>query len=390
MPPEPTIAPNLHRLKLVGIIALVLAGLIAAIGIAARVLDQRSLAHWTDDQSIPSVSLAALQRGGKTDFLTLPGVVQPYTRAAIYARVDGYLKKWIVDIGAHVKAGQVLALIDTPDLDQQFEQARADLATARANERLAALTARRWIALLPSNSVSQQSADEKAGDEAAKKTIVAAAQAKLSQLAAMESFKTIVAPFDGIVTARKTDVGALINAGRSSGQELFEVSDLTRVRIYVQVPQAFSAEIRPGAKATFQLPQYPGRQFDASVVTLSHALETGSRSMLVELQAANADGLLPAGAYCQVRFETAHEANAVRVPATALVPVDRGVQVAVLGADDKVMFRSVQLGRDFGDTVEIVAGILPSDRVIDSPPEALHDGEKVNVAAPHASSNKEN
>ena len=200
----------------------------------------------------------------------------------------------------------------------------------------------------------------------------------------MESFKSIVAPFEGVVTARKTDIGALINAG-NGGQELFEVSDLHKVRIYVQVPQAFSAAIRPGLTATFDMPQYPGHQFTAAVVTTSNAMDINSRSMLVELQADNADGKLFAGAYCQVQFELPGDPNMVTVPATALVPVDHGVQVAVLGHDNKVALKPVQLGRDLGDSVELTAGLSPSDRVIDSPPETLQSGDAVQLATTAAS-----
>ena len=381
MPSEPIHTPNLRRFKRIGIAALSIAFAVAAIGIVMRILDERNLARWTDSRAMPTVSLAVLEHSGKIDRLTLPGTIQPYNKAAIYSRVSGYLKSWQEDIGVHVRAGQTLAVIDAPDLDQQFEQARADLATAQANERLAALTARRWNALVSSQSVSQQSADEKTGDEAAKKTIVNAAQARVSQLAAMEAFKTIVAPFDGIVTARNTDIGALVNAGNSAGQELFEVSDLRKVRIYVQVPQAISAEIASGMKATFEVPQFPGRQFDAVVATLSHALAANSRSMLVELHSDNAGGLLSAGAYCEVHFEIAGNPNAVRVPATALVTADRGMQIATLRADNRVALKSVRLGRDFGDSVEIVDGLLSTDRVIDNPPETLQDGQEVAVSA---------
>jgi RND family efflux transporter MFP subunit len=381
MPSEPIHRPNLRRFKRIGIAALSIAFAVAAIGIVMRIVDERKLARWTDSRATPTVSLAVLEHSGKADRLTLPGTIQPYNKAAIYSRVNGYLKSWQEDIGVHVMAGQTLAVIDAPDLDQQFEQAKADLATAEANERLAALTARRWNALVPSQSVSQQSADEKTGDEEAKKTIVNAARAKVSQLAAMEAFKTIVAPFDGIVTARNTDIGALVNAGNSAGQELFEVSDLRKVRIYVQVPQAISAEIASGMKATFELPQFPSRQFDAVVATLSHAMQANSRSMLVQLHSDNANGLLSAGAYCEVHFYLTGNPTAVRVPATALITADRGMQIAALRADDSVVLKPVQLGRDFGDSVEIVAGLSPTDRVIDNPPETLQDGQKVAIAA---------
>jgi RND family efflux transporter MFP subunit len=273
-------------------------------------------------------------------------------------------------------------MIDTPDLDQQLAQARANLATAQANQQLAAVTAQRWQALVASQWVSRQANDEKAGAAAAATAIVNAAQANVRQLEAMESFKSIVAPFDGVVTQRNTDVGALISVGSGStaGQPLFEVADLHKVRVYVQVPQAYSAGLKPGLKATFDMPQYPGQQFQATLITLSRALDVSSRSMQVELQADNADGKFFAGAYCQVHFELPTDPNMVRVPATALIPADHGIQLAVLDAGSKAELKTVQVGRDFGDTVEVTAGLGPQDRIIDSPPETLQSGDTVELA----------
>ena len=380
MSSEPIKTPSRRRLLMTALVALIIAGGVAAYGIIQRAHSTAQVAQWTNKQAIPTVVLANLQRGPVDRKLTLPGTIQAYYRAAIFARVSGYLQSWQADIGAHVKAGQVLATIDSPDLDQQFAQAKADLATATANSRLAAVTADRFNALVKSQWVSKQTGDEKTGAAAATKATMDAASANVNRLEAMEDFKKIVAPFDGVVTARKTDIGALINAG-NAGQELFEVSDLSRVRIYVQVPQAFTAELQPGLKATFEMPQYPGQQFDASVVTTSHAMDSNSRSMLVQLQADNSDGKLFAGVYCQVHFELPSGSNVVRVPATALVLADQGSQVAVLGNDGKVVLKPVQLGRDFGDSVEVVAGLSTSDRIIDSPPETLQSGDRVQLAA---------
>jgi RND family efflux transporter MFP subunit len=323
--------------------------------------------------------LATLQRGDANRTLTLPGSIQPYYRASIYARVNGYLTSWDKDIGAHVKAGEVLASIEAPDLDQQLAQAKATLASAKANHDIAAITAYRNDVLVKKQIVAQQIGDQTAADATAKQAVMDANAANVRQLEAMQSFKQIVAPFDGIVTARTTDIGALINSG-SAGQALFEVSDLHRVRINVRVPQAYSAEVQPGLKAVFDMPQYPGKQFDATVVTLSNAMDVNSRSMLVELQADNADGKLFAGAYAQVHFRLANDPNLVRVPATALVPVNNGAQVAVLGNDNKVTMKPVQLGRDFGDSVEVIAGLMRQDRVIDSPPETLQNGDAIKLA----------
>ena len=326
MSSEPVKTPNPRRLLLIGAAALAIVGAIVANGIIDRAHSERTLVQWTDKQAVPTVALAKLVRDGEVRDLTLPGTIQAYYKASIYARVSGYLKSWHEDIGAHVKAGQLLATIDAPDLDQQLAQAKADLATATANANLAAVTAGRWNTLVKSQWVSRQAADDKTGAAAATKATMEAASANVKRLEALESFKSVVAPFDGVVTARKTDIGALIDAG-SAGQELFEVFDLHKVRIYVQVPQAFSADLHSGVKATFVMPQYPGQRFDATVVTTSNAMDANSRSMLVELQADNAEGKLFAGAYCQVHFQLPGDPNIIRVPATALVPVDRGAQV---------------------------------------------------------------
>jgi RND family efflux transporter MFP subunit len=386
MSSQPVKTPTPRRLLLVGMIALVAAGAIAAYGLISRARSKQDLVQWTSEQAVPTVALAKLVRGASEQSLILPGEIQPYYKAAIYSRVNGYLKSWNKDIGAQVKAGEVLASIEAPDLDQQLAQARATLASAKANYDIATITANRNDGLAKKQVVSQEIADQTAADATAKKAVMDANEANVRQLEAMQSFKQIVAPFDGVVTARNTDIGALINAGSTAGQELFEVSDLHRVRIYVQVPQAFTADLRPGLKATFEMPQYPGRKFDATLVTTSNAMKVTSRSMLVELQADNSDGKHLGGAYCRVNFQIPGDQNIVRIPATALMPVNRGVQVAVLGDGNKVVLKSVQLGRDFGDTVEVTAGLDPQDRLIDSPPETLQSGDVVQLAAATPSS----
>jgi RND family efflux transporter MFP subunit len=377
---EPITTPSRRRLLLAGAAALALASAIVATGIVERARGERDVANWTNQQVVPTVSLATLQRGDAQQTLTLPGSIQPFNKASLYARVNGYLKTWNKDIGANVKAGEVLATIDAPDLDQQLAQATATLASAKANYDIAVITANRYDILAKKQALSQQLADQSAADAAAKKAVMDADAANVRQLEAMQSFKQIVAPFDGIVTARNTDIGALISSG-SAGQPLLEVSDLHRVRIYVRVPQAYSAQVHSGLKATFEMPQYPGQKFDATVVTQSNAMDVASRSMLVELQGDNADGKLFGGAYSQVHFLLPAARNMVRVPATALVPVNQGAQVAVLGKDNTVTMKPVQLGRDFGDTVEITSGLSPQDRVIDSPPETLQSGDAVRPAA---------
>jgi RND family efflux transporter MFP subunit len=376
---------KLRRFLLAGLIAFVAAGLLVANGLISRARSNADLAQWTDTQAIPTVALAQLATGNAEQSIILPGNIQPYSQAPIYARVNGYLKSWNKDIGAQVKVSEVLATIDAPDLDQQLAQAKATLASAKASYDIAAITADRNNVLVQKQVVSQQTADLTNADAAAKKAVMDANAANVQQLEAMQSFKQITAPFDGVVTARNTDIGALINAGSGAGQALFEVSDLHRVRIYVQVPQALSANLRPGLKATFVMPQYPGQTFDATLITTSNAMNAASRSMLAELQADNPDGKLFGGTYCKVDFQIPSDPNTLRIPATALMPVNTGVQVAVLGDDNKAVFKSIQLGRDFGDSVEVKAGLTPQDRVINSPPETLQSGDAVQLSTAAAS-----
>jgi RND family efflux transporter MFP subunit len=378
MSSEPSHPPSRRRLLVVGTAALAVAIGIAATGMIRRANSARAVAQWTDQQALPTVSLAKLQ-GETQQTLTLPGNIQPFNKASLFARVNGYLKSWNKDIGAQVKSGEVLASIDAPDLDQQLAQAKATLASAKANFEIASITANRNNVLVKQDIVAQQLADQTNADATMKKAIMDADAANVGQLEALQSFKEIVAPFDGVVTARNTDVGALITPG-SAGQPLFELADLHRVRIYVRVPQAYSAQVRPGLKATFEMPQYPGHLFDAVVANISKALDAASRSMLVELQADNADGTLFAGAYTQVHFQLPSDADMVRLPATALIPVEQGAEVALLGDHNKVVLKRIKLGRDFGDSVEVTAGLSPKDPVIDSPPETLQAGDQVRLA----------
>ena len=334
---------------------------------------------WTNTHATPTVALARLIPGSSHQTLTLPGNIQPFNRAAIFARVNGYVKSWDHDIGSPVKAGQVLASIDAPDLDQQLGQAKATLASVRANHQIASLTANRNNILLQKQIVAQQLADQTDADAKAKEAVVDANEANVRQLEAMQSFKTLAAPFDGVVTARNVELGMLINSG-GSGQPLFEVSDLHRVRIYVQVPQSFTAGLTVGMKATFEMPQYPGAQFEATLSHVSKSINQNSHSMQVELQADNAAGKFFGGSYCNVHFEIPTDAHLVKVPSTALITGNQGTQIATLDSNDKVVLKSVQLGRDLGDSVEVVAGLSPADRIINNPPETLASGDTVRVA----------
>src|SRR6267154_4136416 len=378
MPSEDIKAPGRKSLLTAAAAAVLMAGIVLGYGFIGRAQSKQEVMDWTNTHAIPTVALAGLIPGSSHQTLTLPGNIQPFNRAAIFARVNGYVKSWDHDIGSPVKAGQVLASIDAPDLDQQLGQAKATLASVKANHQIASLTANRNNILLQKQIVAQQLADQTDADAKAKEAVVDANEANVLQLEAMQSFKTLAAPFDGVVTARIVELGMLINSG-GSGQPLFEVSDLHRVRIYVQVPQSFSAGLVPGVKATFEMPQYPGAQFDATLSHVSKSMNATSRTMQVELQADNAAGKFFAGSYCNVHFEIPNDATLVKIPSTALVTGNQGTQVATLDGSDKVVLKSVKLGRDLGDSVEVLAGLTPSDRIINSPPETLVTGDAVRV-----------
>jgi RND family efflux transporter MFP subunit len=380
MPSEDFRIPSRRSLLTAAAAGVLLAGIVLGYGFIGRAQSKQEVVDWTNTQATPTVALAQRIPGSPHQMLTLPGNIQPFNRAAIFARVNGYVKSWDHDIGSEVKSGQVLANIDAPDLDQQLSQAKATLASVRANHQIASLTASRNNILLQKQIVAQQLADQTDADAKAKEAVVDSNEANVRQLEAMQSFKTLAAPFDGVVTARNVEIGMLINSG-GSGQPLFEVSDLHRVRIYVQVPQSFTAGLAPGMKATFEMPQYPGVKFDATLSHISKAINPNSHSMQVELQADNAAGKFFGGSYCNVHFELPVDPNLVKIPSTALVTGNQGTQVATLDSNDKVVLKNVQLGRDFGDSVEILAGSSPSDRIINNPPETLAAGDAVRVAA---------
>jgi len=366
---------------LVGLVALVLAGVIAATGILARQTSYNSQAAWTRAQATPTVAVHTPITETAARSLTLPGDIEAYYQAPIYARVNGYVKMWYKDIGDRVHAGDVLATIDAPELDQQMRQMKADLLTAQTNQKLAETTARRWQALVASNSVSIQSTDEKVADAAARAALAKAAQANVDRIQAMLDFKQLVAPFDGVVTARRTDIGQLINAGSAASErELFVVADLHRMRVYARVPQVNSALITHGMKASLKLPQYPDRTFSAEVVTTANAIDPQSRTVLVELQADNPKGELWPGTFAQVTFQLPGNPDVLLVPAGALIFQEHGAQVATVDADDHVHLRAVMIGQDEGTNLEVLGGLTPEDRVIDSPPDTLSEGETVHVA----------
>jgi len=385
-----------RQLRRIGLIAIIGAVVIAVFGILQRRGHEAEVAQWTQEQAIPTVAVITPKAGASTQSLVLPGTVQAWYEAPLYARVPGYLKDWYFDFGAHVKKGDVLAEIETPDLDAQLAAAQAKLNSAQAEvvvrqaeKQFAETTYERWRNS-PKGVVSVQEQEGKQADYNSAVARVNAAQAEaaadqgeLDRLQAMENFKKIVAPFDGVVTARETDIGALINAGSGtgggSGPELFRVADIHEMRVYVQVPQQLSAGIHEGLTADLHLPQYPDKTFKAKVATTSSAINPSARTLLVELHADNPDGQLQPGAYAQVDFELPSSPNVVRIPTSALLFREHGLQVATIGVDDKIELKPVTLGRNLGTEVEVLKGLTVSDRVVNSPPDSLAAGDTVRI-----------
>jgi RND family efflux transporter MFP subunit len=349
-------------------------------GIGARQSDAGRLNERAQAQAVMTVTVIAPNPATGSPSLELPGRIEAFSKALIYARISGYLKSWKADIGTPVKAGQLLAEIDTPDLDQQILQAKAELASTQANAALSENTAKRWQSLLATNFVSSQAVEEKLGDYKAKQAIVAASQANVNRIEAMKNFSRIVAPFAGVVTARNTDVGALINVGGSAGSELFVVSDIKRLRLYVNLPQAYVAQIRKGSVAKFTVPGKAGKTFTATVMSLSQAINTGSGSMLIQLSADNPNTELLPGEFANVSFELAGVSAGLSVPPSALIFTKAGLRVATVSADNKVVLKAVVIGRDYGNKVELSSGLELTDRVIESPPDGVTDGDLVKVA----------
>jgi len=379
--PEST--PSPRRLRLAATIGVLLCGVVVVVGVATRLSDARSLRQWTDEQAIPTVVISEPESTNGKAPLELPAQMDAFTNAPIYARTSGYLKSWDKDIGAPVKAGDLLGTIDTPDLDQQLLQAQADLASARANAALAATTAKRWQVLRQTDpdSVSQQSVDQYNGDLAAKQAQANAAQANLDRLKALKSYARLVAPFDGRVTARNTDVGALITADSSgTGTPLFTVSDTSKLRVYVRVPQVYAPAIHRNDEATLTVPEYPGKSFTAKVEADARSITPTSGTTLVQLLVDNPDGKLLPSSYASVSFKIGSSAEGLRVPAEALIFDDKGLHVATLDANDHVHFKAVTIRRDYGKSIEVGSGLAPSDRVVINPPDGLADGDEVRIA----------
>jgi RND family efflux transporter MFP subunit len=380
MSPERNTAPSTSRrvLRATGIIGAAVAVLVVVTGIASRETSDARLSEWTERQAIPTVAAIRPDPRGRVTTLDLPGRLEAYYRAQIYARSSGYLKDWKVDIGARVKAGDLLAEIEAPDLDQQFLQAKADLASAEANVKLSEANLQRGESLVHSKWISQQDFDQRTADLGNKQGLVKAAQANVDRLQVLEQYKNIVAPFDGLVTARSTDIGALINAG-SGGPPLFVVSDIHKLRVYVNVPQTSVPNIPVGTEARISVPEYPGRTFPAVVEASAQAVDAASGTTRMQLGVDNTKGELMPGAFANVRFELTSAVAVLNVPASALIFDQGGLRIATVGSDDRVTFKTVTISRDLGNEVEIASGLKADDRVIESLPDGIAEGDQVRI-----------
>jgi RND family efflux transporter MFP subunit len=380
MPPDsaPTVVSR-RGLRLGAVLAVAVAAIVVIMGITTRKMADAKLSEWTESQAVPVVAVAPPGTRGKKMTFELPGRLEAYSQAQIYARVSGYLKEWKVDIGTPVKAGTVLAEIDAPDLDQQIMQAEAGLASAQATATLAHSTLQRGQTLVQSGAVSKQDLEQRSADSANKLGLVKSAQANLDRLRVLEKYKRIVAPFDGLVTARTTDVGMLINAG-GGGPAMFVVSDTSKLRAYVNVPQNYVPSIKIGTKAQISVPEYAERTFPATVEASAQSVDVASGTTRMLLVVDNSSGELMTGAYANVSFELPHPDVAINVPASALIFDKSGLRVATVGSDNRVVLKQVTISRDLGKEVELGSGLAADDRVIESPPDGIASGDQVRIA----------
>ncbi len=364
---------------LLAIVAVVILVALVIHGLRTRAETEDSVRAETNELAVPAVHVIHPVKESHPQEIVLPASIQPFTSAPIYARTTGYLKKWYADIGAHVKKGELLAEIATPEVDQQLREARANLATAQANLHLSEITAKRYQGLLKSDSVSQQATDTAVGGYQANKATLRADEAHVRELEAMQSFQKIYAPFDGVITARNTDIGQLIDAGSSGGPstELFDIAAIGVLRVYVNVPQVDSSLVYRGLQVDLTLPEFPGRRFPGTLVRSADAIDPASRTLLVEIDVNNSSGLLLPGAYAEAHFKLPANKDVFILPVTALIFRSEGLQVATVNSSRKAVLKRIQLGRDFGTTVEVVSGLNPDDLVIVNPPDSLVSGEAV-------------
>ena len=365
------------------LLAIVVAALLVVFGILPRIQARTALRQETTRMAVPTVAVVQPKRSAPAQEIVLPANVQAFADAPIYARTNGYLKRWYVDIGSRVKEGQLLAEIDTPEVNQLLRQSRADLGTTQANLNLSKITADRYQGLLKTDSVSKQESDNAAGDYEAKQANVQSAQANVRRLEELQAFQKIYAPFSGVITARNTDVGALINSGSTggNGNELFHIAQPDKLRVYVSVPQVYSQAAKPGLTADLTLAEFPGRRFQGKLVRTANAIDPASRTLLVEIAVNNPTGQLFTGSYAEVHFKLPTPASSLILPVNTLLFRSEGLRVATVGQDQKVELKQITLGHDFGGEVEVVAGLDGTENVIINPPDSVADGETVRIAA---------
>jgi len=379
-PDQNTSRPDLRRLRLVGGAFVLLAVVVVAHGMVSRAAQNSRLHDLTEAEAVPVVAVVAPTHAQDHASLDLPGRLEAYIRAPIYARVPGYLKSWKHDIGSKVKAGDVLAEIATPDLDQQLMQARADLSVAQANAKLAQISAERWQSLASTDAVAKQDVDQRTFTWNANIAQVKAAQANVDRLIAEEGFKHLIAPFDGIVTARETDIGALINVGAAGGAELFVVSETRKLRVYVNVPQNYVPSVPPGTKATISVPEHPDETYSGTVEASAQAVNPSSGTTLMQLIVDNSASEMMPGDYASIHLQFAAAAKVFSVPSSALIFDSKGLSIATVGADNRVLLKPVSIERDLGAVVELASGVAPNDRVIENPPDGIGTGAAIRLA----------
>jgi len=386
-PIQPVMDPNTtphvvsrRGLTIDGLSALGIVAIVVVMGITTRKMADAKLREWTESQAVPIVAVALPDTRGKRTTFELPGRLEAYTQAQIYARVNGYVREWKVDIGTPVKAGDLLAEIDAPDLDQQLMQAEADLASAKANSALSDMTLQRGQSLITSRAISQQDLDQRAADSSNKQGLVRSSQANLDRLRVLERYKHLVAPFDGLVTARNTDVGALINAGSGGGPPMFVVSQIDKLWAYVNVPQNYVPSLRIGTKAQISVPEHPGKTFPATVAASAQSVEVASGTTRMQLVVDNTAGELMTGDFTTVTFELPHPETAINVPASALIFNRSGLQVAIVDRENRIVIKPIKISRDLGSEVEIASGIGAEDRIVINPPDGVVTGDQVRVA----------
>jgi RND family efflux transporter MFP subunit len=377
---------------LAGLAVLIVVGVVVASGIIPRLRARQALREQTQVTAEPTVTIIHPQRETPAEEVVLPGNVQAFIDAPIYARTNGYLKRWYFDIGAHVKQGQLLAEIESPEVDQQLQQAREEVTTAEANLKLSQITAARYLDLLKSDSVAKQEVDNAVQDAAAKSATVKSAQANVRRLEQMVAFEKIYAPFDGVITARNTDIGQLIDSGSSGGssRELFHVAAINKLRVFVNVPQVYSHAAKPGMNADLTLPELPGRRFEGQLVRTADAMDPSTRTLLVEVDIVNKTGLLFPGAYAEVHFKIKSNGSTLLIPSNSLVFRSEGLRVPIVVNGNRAALVPVTLGRDFGSTIEVLSGLAEDASVIANPPDSLVNGEVVRIVKPKpATSNSE-